>query len=154
MDPTGFEDLLKEIVREAQALKDAHTNETDARVNYACVFAKTDREYADLLRHADNLGRPVRETPTGPLYLIPPLQTSAGPLRLLKIRTPDVTHFDRGDADFTVSDYAAFKHRVLSTPGFSLIVRAEGFEMVELMDPAYRVRAYFSNHPLDEQLGV
>ncbi len=154
MDASGFEDLVREIVREAQALKDARTSETRARVNYACIFAQSSREFAELLRHADNLGEPVQETATGPIYQIPPLDTSAGPLQLLKIRTPDVTHFDRGDADFTVSDYAAFKRDVLKKPGFTVISKREDFEMIELMDPAFRVRAYFSKPPMDEQLGL
>ncbi len=154
MDDSGFEDLVVEIVREAQALKDARTSETEAPVNYACVFAQNSHEFAELLRHADNLGKLVQETPNGPLYQIRPLQTSAGPLQLLKIRTPDVTHFDRGDADFTVSDYASFKRDVLKKPGFTVISKREDFEMIELLDPAFRVRAYFSNPPLDLQLGL
>jgi len=33
------------------------------------------------------------------------------------------------------------------------IIEREEMEMIELMDPAFDVRAYFSHPPLDEQLG-
>jgi hypothetical protein len=41
----------------------------------------------------------------------------------------------------------------LSKEGFKLIER-EDFEMIELMDSEFNVRAYFSNPPLDERLKV
>jgi hypothetical protein len=95
----------------------------------------------------------VEETSTGPLFHIQPLNTIAGKLRLLKIRKPDTTRLELGDADFTVSNYPEFKKKYLSQKGFSLIVR-KNFEMIELVDPKFSVRAYFSNPPLDKQLGI
>jgi hypothetical protein len=148
-----IEKRIVNIVLDAQKLKDTHTNEKDALVNYACVFAQSEQEFSQLLEQPKSMGEIIKETPTGPLFKIEPMQTSAGMLKLVKIRKPDPTRPERGDADFTVSDYPAFKQTVLGTDGFKLIER-ENFEMIELMDPAYDVRAYFSNPPLDKQLGI
>jgi hypothetical protein len=94
-----------------------------------------------------------RRTPTGPIFLLKsPLNTAGGILRLVKIRSPDPARPQRGDADFTVPDYLAFKRQFLGNKGFSLIERP-GIEMIELVDPKFDVRAYFSNPPLDSQLG-
>ncbi len=95
----------------------------------------------------------MRDTSTGPLFKIAPLQTVAGPLQLLKIRKPDPTRTERGDADFTVSDYPTFKAKYLQRPGFRLIERPE-MEMVELVDLTFNVRAYFSNPTLMKQLEI
>jgi hypothetical protein len=79
--------------------------------------------------------------------------TTAGRLQLLKLRAPDKSRRERGDADFTVSNYQTFKSKYLNSPGFKLIVR-DKFEMIELSDPTFGVLAYFSNPPLDVQLGL
>lgn len=138
--------LLREIVAQAKELKDKHTSERNAGVNYACIFAQNQEEYEKLLESTAKLGEVVKETPTGPLFRIKDLKTTAGNLKLIKIRAPDKTRPERGDADFTISNYASFKKTVLSKPGFSLITRKE-MEMIELIDPAFNVRAYFSNPP-------
>lgn len=122
-------------------------------MNYACIFAQSKREYEELLQAAQKLGSVIKETPTGSLFQIESLQTVSGPLQLLKVRAPDETRPERGDADFTVSDYAAFKKANLKKSGFKLVER-EDFEMIELMDPSFDVRVYFSHPPLDEQLGL
>jgi hypothetical protein len=102
---------------------------------------------------AEKIGKLIKDTPTGPLFNITPLDTKAGKLKLVKIRLPDETRLERGDADFTVRDYSAFKKDCLTKPGFKLISR-DSSEMIELMDPNFNVRAYFSNPPLDRQLGL
>ncbi|MBI5220288.1 MAG: hypothetical protein HY978_00420 [Candidatus Liptonbacteria bacterium] len=53
----------------------------------------------------------------------------------------------------SVDHYAEFKTAHLGQPGFSLIPR-EGYEMIELIDPEFDVRVYFSNPPLTQQLGI
>jgi hypothetical protein len=95
----------------------------------------------------------IKETTTGPLFQIEPLKTTTGLLKLLKIRLPDTTRPERGDADFTIADFSVFKKKYLSKAGFKLVPR-ENFEMVELVDSAFDVRAYFSNPPLDIQLDL
>ncbi|MBI5467164.1 MAG: hypothetical protein HY975_03040 [Candidatus Kerfeldbacteria bacterium] len=145
--------MTREIVSDAQALFRKHVNMLDVRVNYACIFSHTDEEYSTLDALAQQLGKVVEATPTGSVYQIQPLDTVAGLLQLLKIRKPDSTRPERGDADFTVTDYSAFKVEYLGQPGFSLIERPD-MEMMELVDPAFNVRAYFSHPTLLEQLSV
>lgn len=155
MDDKQLKALVREIVKQATELKDKHTTEKKARVNYACIFTQSEKEYETLLAVAKQSWNVIEDTPTGPLFHIdPPLETIAGTLKLLKIRFPDKTHPDRGDADFTVSDYPTFKTIHLSKLGFKLMVKHENFEMIELMDPKFNVRAYFSHPPLDQELGL
>lgn len=153
MDITTLTQLVEEIVKNANNLKNKHTSEKNAPVNYACIFAQNTEQYNDLLVVAKKIGSVIEETPTGPLFHIQPLNTVMGNLRLLKIRKPDTTRLELGDADFTVSNYPEFKKKYLSQKGFKLIVR-ENFEMIELVDSQFNVRAYFSNPPLNEQLGI
>ncbi len=153
METDLFEELIKEIVIRAKELKDRHTNESSARVNYSAVFSHTQTEYEELLAAANEIGKVVKDTPTGPLFQIKPIDTSSGRLKLLKIRMPDPTRPERGDADFTVSDYSSFKKSCLEKPGFKLIKRKE-MEMIELCEESLDVRAYFSHPTLDEQLGI
>ncbi len=148
-----LESLVKFIVSQAKALKDKHTKEHNAPVNYACVFCHSQEEYDDLVKAAGKMGKVVDNTQTGPVFQITPIETIAGKLRVLKIRVPDSTRPERGDADFTVSDYKAFKAESLAKPGFKLITR-EKMEMVELSSSGYNVRAYFSNPTLEKVLGL
>lgn len=145
--------LIQEIVQKAKELKDTHTDEKNAPVNYACVFAQSQEECESLLAAAKELGLVVEETKTGPLFRIEPLETSAGKLQLLKIRQSDPARPELGDADFTVADYPAFKEKYLRQAGFKLIER-ERFEMIELADSKFNVLTYFSHPPLNQQLNI
>jgi hypothetical protein len=149
MNLEKFENLIGGTIKESGRLKDEHTNQKNAKVNYVAIFCQNDEEYNNFLNLANQLGKIFKETSTGPLFLIN-LDTDLGKLRLLKIRKPDETRKERGDADFTVDDYDNFKKNYLSKLGFSLIKR-ENFEMIELVDPNFNVRTYFSNPPLDQQ---
>lgn len=153
MSEINLENLIANIVKESCELKNRYTAEIDASVNYACIFSQNSNEFAELKKLAGQISRVIEETPSGPLFQIQALDTVSGLLRLLKIRNPDKTRPERGDADFTVSDYQAFKNKYLSQNNFKLISR-EKFEMIELMDPGFNVRAYFSNPTLEEQLGI
>jgi hypothetical protein len=147
----SLKQLVRDIVAESMALKDRHTDEHSAPVNYACIFAQSAAEHADLTQVVQKLGPVVKETASGLLYDIGGLDTIGGALRILKIRNPDPTRPERGDADFTVPDYASFKAKYLSRPGFKLITRSY-MEMIELMEPGCRVRTYFSDPPVDQQI--
>jgi hypothetical protein len=152
----GTEDLknrIKDIVAMAVLLRDKHIEHEDASVNYACIFSQNKSEYEELLAAARKIGEVIKETPTGQLFHIEPLKTVAGDLRLLKIRIPDVTRPERGDADFTISNFPEFEKKYLSKPNFKIIRRSD-FYMIELMDSDFDVRAYFSNPPLDKQLNL
>ncbi|MBN3037779.1 MAG: hypothetical protein JW834_05020 [Candidatus Diapherotrites archaeon] len=153
MDVAALKQLVKEIVKDAVGLKNRHTSEKNAPVNYACIFAQGKEQYNNLLVVAQKIGVVLEETPTGPVFHIQPINTVAGNLWLLKIRKPDATRPELGDADFTVENYSEFKKRYSSRTGFKLIPR-ENFEMIELVDPSFNVRAYFSNPPLNEQLKI
>src|SRR3989344_9314184 len=139
-----FISIIQSIISEAVKLRDAKTTEKSAPVNYACVFSQNDTEYESLLAASKKLGNVVQETAMGPVFQISPIDTIAGSLRLVKIRKPDSKRPERGDADFTVLDYSKFKKAYLPQKGFKLIVR-ENFEMIELIDPEFNVRAYFSS---------
>ena len=153
MDIQTLNSIVLGIVGEAQRLKDYRTDQKNAPVNYACIFSQTQAEYEDVLSIAQTIGTVIQDTKTGPIFKIPRLPTSAGELHLLKIRIPDPARRERGDADFTLSDYASFKARYLSQPGFGLIKR-EKFEMVELVESGFDALAYFSHPPLTEQFGL
>ncbi len=153
MKPHELKKLAKEIVKLSNDLKNQHTTERNAQVNYICIFAHNQEEFTVLMAAAKRLGHVIRETPTGSLFQISPLETVAGKLQLLKVRIPDETRPERGDADFTITDYTQFKKKYISQPGFKLIERQQ-MEMLELMDSKFDVRAYFSHPPLDEQLGI
>ncbi|MBI4094702.1 MAG: hypothetical protein HY435_00725 [Candidatus Liptonbacteria bacterium] len=153
MNPKEFKTLIQIIVAEAAKLRDARTTEHQAPVNYACVFSQSDEEYELLLTVAKQLGKAVQETAMGPVFYIEPLDTVAGDLRLVKIRKPDPKRTERGDADFTVTDYLTFKKTYFGKPGFRIIERPN-MEMIELADPGFNVLAYFSNPPLGKVLNL
>ena len=153
MNKEDLTKLVQNIVEQAYNLKNKHTSEINAPVNYACIFSHNKEEYNELLEVVQTIGKVVKETSTGLLFQIPPIKTIAGNLKLLKIRIPDSTRPERGDADFTVTTYSDFKKKYLPKQEFKLIKR-ENFEMIELMDREFNVRTYFSNPPLDEQLSI
>lgn len=153
METEDLKTKVKSIVEKATALKNKHIDEKNTPVNYACIFSQTQEEYNELLEVARKIGKVVKETPTGLVFHIEPLQTVSGVLKLLKIRIPDPTRLELGDADFTVSNFSKFKKKYLFKPGFRLIERKD-FVMIELVDPEFDVRVYFSNPPLDKQLNI
>lgn len=153
MNKIDLKNLVADIVKRSCELKNKYTNEIDAFVNYACIFSQSDDEFNELKKYAREIGKVIEETSSGPLFHIQSLDTVSGSLKLLKIRNPDKTKPERGDADFTVSNYHSFKNKYLSQDCFKLISR-EKFEMIELMDPDFNVRTYFSHPPLDEQLDI
>lgn len=149
----NLKSLIQEIVIKAVRLKNTHTDEKLAKVNYVAIFCQSQNEYAELIEVAKQLGEVIEETPTGPLFHISELETVAGYLKLLKIRKPDDLREEIGDADFTIDEYSEFKSKYLDKSNFKLIKR-EKFEMIELADSDFDVLVYFSNPPLDQQLGL
>ena len=152
MEIKELKNLAKDIVSQADQLRSKYVN-MSAPVNYACVFCQNNEEYDSLIETAGEMGRVVKETESGLLFQIEPLATIAGDLQLLKIRKADPTRPERGDADFTLADYQKFKEEHLGLKGFRLIDKGE-FEMIELVNPDFNVRVYFSHPPLDRQLGI
>ena len=144
--------VVVHIIAEADKLKKKFVSDP-APVNYACIFCQSDDEYTTFLETTKQIGKVVQDTKAGPIFQIAPLETVAGELQLLKIRKPDPTRTERGDADFTLSNYNEFKKEHLHQTGYTLITR-ENCEMIELKDPDFNIRVYFSNPPLDKELGI
>jgi len=153
MNTEDLKNKVKSIVEKGTALKNKHTTYKNAPVNYACIFSQSKKEYEELLEVATKIGAVVKETSTGILFQIEPLKTISGVLKLLKIRIPDSTRPELGDADFTISNFSDFEKRYLSKKNFKLIKRQDSV-MIELMDSNFDVRVYFSNPPLDVQLNI
>ena len=101
MEDAELEALVRNIVKLSKELKDKYTKAASAPVNYACVFSHSKVEYDGLIEAAGKIGKVIDNTPTGPVFLIKPIETVAGRLKLLKIRIPDPTRPERGDADFS-----------------------------------------------------
>ena len=153
MDTEDLKIRVKSIVEKATALKNKHIEYKNTPVNYACIFSQSDEEYKELLEVTKKIGKMIQETPSGFLFHIKPLDTVSGVLKLLRFRFSDPTRPERGDADFTISNFSEFEKKYLLKPGFKIMEKPD-FYMIELIDSAFDVRAYFSNPPLDKQLNI
>ncbi|MCL2280431.1 class I tRNA ligase family protein [Candidatus Saccharibacteria bacterium] len=152
-DRDGLVKAAQQIVKKAVELKNKHTDDTSSSVNYACIFCQSDDEYERLVKLVGGFGKEVENHGSGPLFeLDESFLTVAGELKLVRIRKYDDQHKDWGDADFTIEKYDEFKKKYHGNDGWDLIVR--DFEMLELMEKDFPVRAYFSNPPIDKQLGI
>lgn len=148
-----MEELTKKIVKDAEKLKDRFTDQANVPVYYACIFCQSNDEYDSFTKKTHKLGHVVEKRPNSLLFKIYPIDTVAGKLELLRIRQPDETKPERGDADFIVKDYPSFKEKYLKEPGFILIPR-NGSEMIELYKAGEEVRVYFSAPELIKSLLV
>lgn len=153
MNKSRLINITKSIVQQSFELCKKHISDLQVHVSYCAFFSQSQEEYDELNEQVKLFGRIANDTPTGPVYVINPIETVAGQLRVLKVRRPDPTRPERGDADFAIQDYSSFKENYLKKAGFKLIVR-EKFEMIELMDSEFNVRAYFSNPPVEEHEGI
>ncbi|HEX2903369.1 MAG TPA: hypothetical protein VHO01_07910 [Jatrophihabitans sp.] len=145
--------VVTTIVNKAVELKNRRTTEASAQVSYCAIFCQSKEEYQSFLRSVSARGRLADDTPTGPVFVVAGIQTDGGECRVVKIRKPDPTRPERGDADFAAQDYEGLKLTSVDAEGFKLISRPD-FEMIELMDPAYDVRVYFSNPPVEQHRGI
>lgn len=141
------------IVGQANKLRQLQAPCEDVHVSYCAIFCQSDDEFHRLVAVAESIGILANNTATGPVYVVPPIETVIGALRVVKIRKPDPTRREQGDADFAIADYQAFKAANLKRKGFSLIER-EHFEMLELVHKDFNVRAYFSNPPVERHPGI
>ena len=78
MDTEDLKIKVKKIVEKATALKNKHIDDKNTPVNYACIFSQSKKEYDELLDVTRKIGNVVKETPTGLLFHIEPLQTISG----------------------------------------------------------------------------
>lgn len=150
MEKSYLLQIIKNIVTKCILLRDKHIKTYNTKINYCCIFAQNTKEYDELEECTRQIGRLLKETITGNLYQIPPIETDCGVLRILKVRIPDKTRPEMGDIDLAIDNYNDFKETYLSKENFKLIER-ETFEMIELMDKDFNVRIYFSNPPVEKQ---
>lgn len=145
--------IIQYIVSLSAELKNKHTDASTALVEFGCIFCKSGDEYKELTNSIDKLGRIVERTQSGFTYLLnKPIETIAGPLRLIKIRKPDPNRLERGDADFN-TNYTSLKKKYQADSQFELI-RKEDYEYLRLSDPEFDVMTCFSNIPKSEYLGI
>lgn len=137
--------LIQNIISECIKLKNKYVDEKDLIADWICIFSQSDKEYQELTHQANEIGEVIETTATGLIYKI-------GKPKLLKIRMPDATKPELGDVDF-ITDYEQFKNKYLDNNKFTLIKR-EKFEMIELKDPAFNVRVYFSSIPPSKLRGI
>jgi len=136
------------------AIKD-NTDESGLAIDYMGIFAEDDAKFAEMEKLVSTLGTPGDKSATsrsGSTFLLDkPLITPAGPLRVLKVRRPDLTRPQRGAPDFRVGDYSAFKEKYLlsgKNSNFSLMLR-EKYEMLELK--GVDVLVYFPSKSFDKR---
>lgn len=103
---------VQNIVESANELKNKYIEDKNAPVNYACIFSQSKKEYDNLIKATQKIGDVIKETASGLLFQISPLKTVSGILKLLKIRLPDATRPEKGDADFTISNFSDFKKKI------------------------------------------
>lgn len=145
--------IVDYIVDHSTKLKNRYTNVPTAPLEFACIFCQNGEEYKKFTDSVEKLGKIIERTQSGFTYLLDkPFITVAGPLRLIKIRKPDIQRTERGDADFN-TDYKNFKKMYQKNPGFELVKR-ETFEMLRLSSPNFDVIACFSNIPKSKILGI
>lgn len=141
------------IVNRSEDLKNKFTDATSAPVEFACIFCQNEEEYKQFTSSIEMVGKIAETTQTGFTYLLnEPIDTTAGPLRLVKIRIPDTKFSQIGDVDFN-TDYDKFKDKYQNHPKFTLVKR-DTFEMLRLSDSSSDVMACFSNTPKSEYLGI
>lgn len=145
--------FIVDVVQQAIELRDLHIDAFQGHVSYCCIFCQSELQYHELRTEFENAAKLAKTTETGPVFVCSPIPTAAGELRIIKIRKPDSTRTELGDADFATRDYVNFKTAHLGESGFKLIERSD-FEMLELVDPDYSVRCYFSNPPVEQHPGV
>src|SRR5258708_10064883 len=149
-DLTG---IINYIAQKNVELNSKYILEKELEADYVCIFSQNDQEYQELLKLASEIGEVVDQTPTGPVFKFHNRpETATGKPKLLKIRVPDPTRPERGDCDFN-TDYPEFKKKYLKDSHCNLIERPN-WEMIELMDPEFDVRVYFSSTPLSKDLGI
>ena len=144
---------IQYIVSKSTELKNKFTDASSAPVEFACIFCQSEGKYELFTNSIKPLGKIVEDTKSGFTYFLDkPISTISGPLRLVKIRKPDIKFSQRGDADFN-TDYKKFKNTYQGDPKFELVIY-KTFEMLRLSNSDFDVMACFSNIPKSKDLGI
>lgn len=152
MTKEELEKIVNYIVDQGLLAIRENTSEKDLPVDYMGIFCQNDKEFTEMDNLVKTLGvlGDKTATSTGNTYILNvPINTNAGPLKVLKVRKPDATRPQRGAPDFRVNDYQSFKEKYLSSGhNFSLIAR-EVYEMIELK--GIDVLVYFPSKHFDQR---
>jgi len=147
--------ILEYLISRTLELNKIYLPDEIVKINYAAIFCQNNNEYEVFNQEVSQIGLVIEDTPTGPLYKFnKPIETIIGPLWLMKIRKPYLTHPQRGDIDFTLKDYNSFKEKHLDNTEFFKLIDRVNFEMIELKDSNFDVISYFSSIPLVVQFGI
>lgn len=146
-----FSEIVNQIVSDSQKVIAKNLNDEKLDLDYVAIFSQSESEFDNLMSKIKHLGTVAEDTKTGQTFLLKtPISTPVGPLSLIKIRIPDSTRTQRGDTDFR-SDFNLLKNKYQNLPNFKLIDRGE-YQMLELIDPVFNVRVYFSSVPLSSDI--
>lgn len=148
-----MEEVVKFVIDEGTALKDKYVKDIPMSLDYVCIFCQNQKELQEFTAKVEKLGKVVKETETGNLYLINEKYPDENGTKIIKVRIPDETKKERGDLDFCIDDYGRYKEELLKLDCSKLIVRQDS-EMIELMDKDFNARVYFSNPPVRKQLNL
>lgn len=152
MTKEELEIIVVYIVNQGLRAIKENTSEKELPLDYMGIFAEDDSEFKEINELLKTLGTPGDKTATasGITYILKKsFITPAGPLKVLKIRKPDLTRTQRGAPDFRINNYLKFKEKYLSSGGnFSLMIRPK-YEMIELK--GIDVLVYFPSRHFDER---
>lgn len=149
---TSLKKTIQHIIREGTRLKDKYLPKVNMKLDYVCIFCQTDEEFAYYNDEAIKLGGIADNTPTGNVYAVEEKYRDEYGTKLIKVRIVDKTRPQRGDVDFAISNYKKHKPDLMKLT-INLIKR-EGYEMIELIDPKFDCILYFSNPPLSKVLNI
>ncbi len=155
MDKQGLENILGYIVKQGLETIETNTENVEATIDYVAIFTKNKSEFESLNTIAQSMGNEVdiETARTGNTYsLHEPIKTSAGLLKLIKIRFPDPTRPQRGAPDFKILNYQEFKSKYLKKGGNFTLMLKEKYEMVEIK--GIDVLVYIPDNTLGERLKI
>ncbi len=148
-------EILDYLILKTLELNKIYLPDEVVKINYSAIFCQNEDEYKTFNQEASIVGSIIEDTPTGPLYKFnKPIETIIGSLWLMKIRKPYSTHSQRGDVDFTLTNYNSFKEKYLNSNEHFKLIERVNFEMIELKDSNFDVMSYFSSIPLVVQFGI
>lgn len=152
MKERDFISILEHIVSKGIEAIKSNTECDYLPLDYVAVFSKDEKEFDDLKNFVSRTGTLNDNGKTGETYVLKkPIDVFGHPLKVIKVRKPDLTRPYRGGPDFRVPDYASFKEKYIKGRNFSLMIR-DNFEMMELKGED--VLVYFPDRPVTQQLGL
>lgn len=83
----GVARLAREIANEAGRLVKNRIEDIDMSISYCAIFCQELPEYDLFKAITAKAGILANDTSTGPVFIVPAIETNFGPLRILKVRT-------------------------------------------------------------------